>query len=164
MTQPLNDFISSVRLAPSLDDERYIVSTEQAQIRAYLRKIDPDLRPRIVSKIVFLDMIGENPAWGQMESLTLMTHDRFSFKRVGYICASILLNQTSDLTVLVTQTLLSDLSNPQPNIVYLALTFIANLGSCSRSCSSSQFRIPRNNETCWNGNRSNCSISSGTRR
>jgi hypothetical protein len=78
MTQALNDFISAVRLAPSLDEERYIISTEQAQVRAYLRKMDPELRPRIVSKIVFLDMIGENPAWGQMEALTLMTYDRFS--------------------------------------------------------------------------------------
>jgi hypothetical protein len=129
MTQPLSDFISAVRLAPSPEEERFIVSTEQAQIRAYLRKMDPDLRPRIVSKIVFLDMIGHNPAWGQMEALALMTHDRFSFKRIGYICASVLLDQTSDLAVLVTQTLLHDLASRQLVIVSLALTFIANLGS-----------------------------------
>jgi hypothetical protein len=129
MTQALIDFISSVRLAPTPDEERFIVSTEQAQIRAYLRKMDPEVRPRVVSKIVFLDMIGENPAWGQMEALTLMSQDRFSYKRIGYVCASVLLDQMSELTVLVTQTLLRDLGSPDRFIASLALRFIANLGT-----------------------------------
>lgn len=129
MTQSLNDFISSIRLADSLEQERFLIATEQAQIRAYLRKMDPIYRPRIVSKLVFLDMIGQNPAWGQMEAITLMTNDRYSYKRIGYICTSILLDQTNELTVLVTQTLLKDLTSPDSNIICLALSFISNLGS-----------------------------------
>lgn len=129
MTTPLNDFISNVRTADSIETEKYLIATEQAQIRAYLRKMDQTMRPRIVSKLVFLDMIGQNPAWGQMEAITLMTNDIFSYKRVGYICTAILLDQTAELTVLVTQTLLRDLQSVNPNIQALALTFIANLGT-----------------------------------
>lgn len=129
MTQPLNDFISSVRMATSIEQERFIIATEQAQIRAHLRKSDPELRPSIVSKMVFLDMIGQNPAWGQMETIALMSDDRFSYKRVGYLGGSIMLDETSEISVLVTQTLLKDLLNPDPNIQNLALAFIANHGS-----------------------------------
>ena len=129
MTQPLRDFISSIRLSESIEQEKFLIAAEQAQIRAYLRKIDPDMRPRIVAKLVFLDMIGQNPAWGQMEAITLMTHERFSYKRIGYICTSVLLDQTNELSVLVTQTLLRDLTSQDSNIVALALGFIANLGS-----------------------------------
>ncbi|KAK8882757.1 AP-1 complex subunit gamma-1 [Tritrichomonas musculus] len=129
MTQPLRDFISSIRLADSIEQEKFLIATEQAQIRAYIKKIDPDYRPRIVAKLVFLEMIGQNPAWGQMEAITLMTNERFSYKRIGYICTSVLLDQTNDLSVLVTQTLLRDLTNTDMNIVNLALAFIANLGS-----------------------------------
>ena len=129
MTQPLTTFIASVRLADSIEQEKFLIATEQAQIRAYLRKMDPEMRPRIVSKLVFLETIGENTAWGQMEAITLMTNDRFSYKRIGYICTGVLLDQTNDLTVLVTQTLLRDLVSPDPNVKELALAFVANLGS-----------------------------------
>jgi len=116
-------------MADSIEQERFIIATEQAQIRAYLRKCDSEMRPSIVSKLIFLDMLGQNPVWGQMETITLMTDERFSYKRVGYIGASILLDETTELTVLVTHTLLKDLQNVDPNIQCLALTFIANLGS-----------------------------------
>jgi hypothetical protein len=129
MTQTLNDFINSIRLADTIEDEKYLIATEQAQIRASLRKIDPMLRPRIVSKLVFLDMLGQNLAWGQMEALALMSDSRFSFKRIGYVCTGIILDQTAELTVLVTQTLLVDLTSTNPHFQVLALYFIANLGS-----------------------------------
>jgi hypothetical protein len=129
MAQPFNDFVNSVRLADTLEDERFLLKTEQAQIRAYLKKPDASLRPRAVSKLVFLDMVGENTAWGQMEALALMSDDRFSFKRVGYVCASCLLDQTAELTVLVTQTLLHDLKSSDVNIQCLALAYIANNGT-----------------------------------
>jgi hypothetical protein len=63
MTQTLVDFISSIRLAESREHEKFLIATEQAEIRAYLRDMDPELRPRVVSKLVFLDLIGQNPAW-----------------------------------------------------------------------------------------------------
>ena len=129
MTQPLTDFISSVRTAESIEQERFIIATEQAQIRAYMRKDDPDHRPNIVSKLIFLDMLGQNTAWGQLETITLMSDERFSYKRVGYIGACVLLDEMGELALLVTQTLLKDLANNDPFIQSLALAFIANMGS-----------------------------------
>ena len=129
MTQPLSDFVESVRTAATIEDEKFFIATELAQIRALTKKMDPELRPRVASKLLFLDMLGQNIAWGQMEAIALMTHERFSFKRIGYICTAAILDQTTELTVLVTQTLLSDLNNPDPNIQNLALGFIANLGT-----------------------------------
>lgn len=133
MSQPLDEFINAIRMADSIEQERFLMKTEEAHIRAYVRDGDPELRPRVVSKLVFLDMLGENLSWGQMEAITLMTHDRFSYKRVGYIGASIILDENAELSVLVTQTLLRDLQSPDPNIQCLALTFIANCGSAEVS-------------------------------
>ena len=129
MSKPLDDFINAIRMADTIEHERFLIATEQAHIRAYVRDGDPELRPRIVSKLVFLDMLGENLSWGQMEAITLMTHDRFSYKRVGYIGASVILDENAELSVLVTQTLLRDLQSPDHFIQCLALTFIANCGS-----------------------------------
>lgn len=133
MTQSLDEFINAVRMADSIEQERFLISTEMAHIRAYVREGDPEIRPRVVSKLVFLDMLGENLSWGQMEAITLMSHDKFSFKRVGYIGASVILDENAELSVLVTQTLLRDLQSSDPNIQNLALTFIANCGSAEVS-------------------------------
>lgn len=129
MSKPLDDFINAVRMADSIETEKFLIKTEEAHIRAFIRDPNPDLRPRVVSKLIFLDMLGENPSWGQMEAITLMTHDMFSYKRIGYIGASILLDENAELSVLVTHTLLKDLQSNDPNIQALALTFIANVGS-----------------------------------
>jgi hypothetical protein len=129
MTTPLDDFINAVRMADSAEQECFLIATEEAHIRAYIREGDPELRPRIVSKLVYLDMLGENPTWGQIEAITLMTNEVFSYKRVGYIGASVLLDENADLTVLITHTLLKDLQSPDSNIQSLALTLIANIGS-----------------------------------
>jgi AP-1 complex subunit gamma-1 len=51
---------------------------------------------------VFLELIGQNPTWGQMEAITLMMSERFSFERIGYISTAVLLDQTNDLSILVT--------------------------------------------------------------
>lgn len=129
MAQPSKEFISSIRLAESIEQERFLLSTEQAKIRAAIKK-DPNLnRPRIVTKLIFLDILGQNVSWGQLEAINLMTHERFSYKRIGYIGAHVLLDETTDLTVLVTQTLLKDLQSTDPHIQALALTFIANCAS-----------------------------------
>lgn len=129
MASPLYEFIDSVRTADTIEKERYYIATEEAQIRAFTRGGDAAIRPRVVSKLMVLDMLGENTAWGQMEAIKLMGHDTFSYKRVGYLGGAVLLDETADLTVLVTHTLLKDLQTPDPNIQCLALAFIANVAN-----------------------------------
>lgn len=129
MTKSLNDFIHDVRTANTIEDEHFYIATEQAQIRAFVKACDETLRPRIVSKLIFLDILGTNPSWGQIEAIHLMGADRLSYKRIGYIGASILFDETQDLTVLVTQTLLKDLGSVNHYVKSLALNYIANVGT-----------------------------------
>ena len=130
MTQSLSDFIASVRLSgTSIEQERFIISSEQADIRSYIRDCDPQLRPRIVAKLVFLSTIGENVAYGQMEVLTLMSNDLFSYKRIGYTAANVILDESSELTVLITHTILKDLQCNDYKVQMLALSLLANIGS-----------------------------------
>ena len=129
MTQDLNEFISSVRLADSIEHEKFLIKSEQADIRSYIRNCDPTIRPRIVAKLLFLNILGENVSYGQMEIITLMNHDRFSHKRIGYVAAAATLDEASELTVLLTHTVTKDLESPNVKIQCLALAFVANMGS-----------------------------------
>jgi hypothetical protein len=58
-----------------------------------------------------------------------MSHDLFSYKRIGYIAAGLLLDESSELTVLLTHTVIKDLQSPDPHVQCLALTLIANIGT-----------------------------------
>jgi hypothetical protein len=58
-----------------------------------------------------------------------MADDHFSFKRIGYLGSSLLLDEGTDMTVLLTHTVETDLQSSQRFIVSLALALIANTGS-----------------------------------
>ena len=95
MTQELTDFISSIRLADTIEHEKFLIHSEQANMRSYVRECDPALRPRLVAKLLFLCIYGENVSYGQMETITLMSQELFSYKRIGYIAAAVILDEQS---------------------------------------------------------------------
>jgi hypothetical protein len=127
MSQSLGVFITLLRQCESLEEERSLIAAEQADIRNYLRACEPEIRPRIVAKLIFIFTLGHNVNYGQMEVLTLMSHDQFSYKRIGYIGAALLLDESSELAVLLTHTVLKDLQSPVSHVQCLALTLIANV-------------------------------------
>ena len=129
MTLQLSSLIHQIRAAQSIDEERHVISTELANIRTYIRECDPEMRPRVIAKLVYLNMIGETTSWGQMETLNLMADERFSFKRIGYLGAGLLLDETADITVLLTHTIQKDLQSKHRFVVALALALLANIGS-----------------------------------
>jgi len=129
MTQSLSNLIHQIRGAQSIEEERHVISTELANIRTYVRECTPDMRPRVIAKLVYLNIIGETTSWGQMECLNLMADDRFSFKRIGYLGASLLLDETAEVGVLLTHTIQKDLQSKHRFVVALALALLSNIGS-----------------------------------
>lgn len=125
----LNEFISSVRLAETIEKMKFIINTEMAFIRAELKKEGAVNNHFLLTEIVFLDTIGENVSWAQMYSVQLMANKSFVKKRVGYLATGQLLDESSEVSVLVTQTLLGDIQSPNILIQCLALSFIANYGT-----------------------------------
>lgn len=129
MKTSYNSFVESVEDAITHESKAQIRTRELAKIRNRI-KMDNDVgRPRIVSKLIYLEMEGENTNFGQVEIVSLMANPRFSYKWIGYIAASVLLDPNSDTLLLITQTVIHDIENQQnPDICYLALSTVANLG------------------------------------
>jgi hypothetical protein len=136
--ESFEDFITKVLLADTIEDEREIISDEQAALRTIIKSGEDDNRPRTVAKLIYLSMCGENVSWGQMEAVGLMSADRLSHKRVGYLAAGSFLAENMELTVLTTATVQKDLVSTNPRIQKLALDFIANMGTGEMSQSLHQ--------------------------
>lgn len=113
----------------TIEDERVIISNELANMRTFIRDCSEHYKPRLVLKLMYLDMIGENTAWGQMEIVSLMAHDRPSYKRIGYLAAANILDEDNERIVLITHTMQKDLTNPNPLVQMLPLTLLANIGA-----------------------------------
>lgn len=129
MSTKLEEFIIQVLNATTIDGERMIISKEQANMRTFIRDCDPKFIPSIVAKLMFLDMRGENTSWGQMEVVKLMANDRTSYKRIGYLAAACMIDESNELSVLITHTMKKDLETPDPNVHSLPLALLANMGS-----------------------------------
>lgn len=129
MSTPLQEFILSIREAESIEDERLIITTELAEMRTLIRECDIDKKPNIIAKLIYLSITGENTSWGQIDAVSLMSHDRLSYKRLGYLAVQTIFDEQSEILVLITQTLHRDLNSQNPFIQALPLTFIANMGT-----------------------------------
>jgi hypothetical protein len=136
--ESFEDFITSVLLSDTIEDEREIISDEQAALRTIIKSGEDDNRPRTVVKLIYLSMCGENVSWGQMEAVGLMSADRLSHKRIGYLAAGSFLAENMELTVLTTATVQKDLASSNVRVQKLALDFIANVGTAEISQSLHQ--------------------------
>eukprot|EP01083_Nonionella_stella_P102306 290950_1 len=111
-------------------EERAVIAKECALIRtAFKDDRKSDCRHRNVAKLMYVDMLGYPTHFGQMEVLKLIAAPSFSEKRVGYLALGVLLDERTEVLMLVTQSLKNDLHHSNPYIVGLALSALGNVAS-----------------------------------
>ncbi|AJW04503.1 Apl4p [Saccharomyces cerevisiae YJM1400] len=131
MGSSLRSFIKDVRGAKTLADERAIITKQSAKIRTKLRDDHlPHEKRRVnIQKLLYLYILGEKTHFGQVESINLIASDVFVDKRLGYLAATLLLDESEDLLTLLTNMLNNDLHHPNKYAVSLALTSLGFLSS-----------------------------------
>ncbi|OHT01365.1 AP-1 complex subunit gamma [Tritrichomonas foetus] len=130
MKSTYDEFVHSVEDATTIDKKNEIKGHELAKIRNRV-KIENDQpgRPRVVAKLIYLEMEGENTAFGQIEVASLMANSRFSYKWIGYVGAGVLTDANCDVVLLMTQTIINDIQNTKDfRCQCLGLSAVANIG------------------------------------
>ncbi|KAF4705763.1 hypothetical protein FOZ63_007490 [Perkinsus olseni] len=107
----LRDLIRQVRACKTQSEEKAVVARECAMIRQSFKDGDPDHRSRNVAKLVYIHMLGYPTHFGQMDCLKLIASSKFSEKRVGYLGLTQLLDENSELLMLVTNSIKNDLNS-----------------------------------------------------
>ena len=130
MKSSFEEFVHSIEDASTADRKNQVKSHELAKIRNRIKIADEQGgRPRLVSKLIYFELEGENTTFGQIETVSLMANPRFSYKWIGYIGAGVLTDSSCDLVLLMTQTIINDIQNKKdPRCQCLGLSAIANIG------------------------------------
>lgn len=146
MSMKLRDLIRAVRACKTAADERSTITKECALIRTAFKDDKNPFRHRNVAKLLYIHMLGYPSHFGQMECLKLIASNSFAEKRIGYLALMLLVDEATEVLMLVTNSLKMDLHHQNQYVVGLALTAIGNIASAdiARDLSSEVERHLRN--------------------
>lgn len=129
MSIKLRELIRSVRSCKTAAEERAVISRECALIRTAVAESNEKFRFRNVAKLLYIHMLGYPTHFGQMECVKLIAMAGFPEKRMGYLALMLILNEDTEVLMLVTNSMQQDLSSSNPFIVGLSMAALGNLGN-----------------------------------
>jgi len=129
MSIKLRELIRSIRACKTAAEERAVISRECALIRTAFKEDDNQFRHRNVAKLLFIHMMGYPTHFGQMECLKLIASNKFPEKRVGYLGLTQLLDENTEVLMLVTNSIKNDMSHDDQYVNGLALCALGNIAS-----------------------------------
>ncbi|KAH3674471.1 hypothetical protein WICMUC_003309 [Wickerhamomyces mucosus] len=127
----LRSFIKSVRSSKTLADERSIIQRESAAIRTSFKDVSITHTQRriLISKLIYLYILGEKTHFGQIECINLLSSPKFADKRLGYLATMLLIDENQEVLTLLTNSIQLDLHHPNNFIQGLALSTLGNVMS-----------------------------------
>ncbi len=87
------------------------------------------MKPRNVAKLLYIHMLGYSTQFGALEVISLCAAPHFTAKRIGYLALMLLLDEDTELLMMVTNSLRQDLTHLNQFVVGLALSALGNVGS-----------------------------------
>jgi len=129
MSIKLRELIRSIRACKTAAEERAVIARECALIRTAFKEDDNQFRHRNVAKLLFIHMMGYPTHFGQMECLKLIASNKFPEKRVGYLGLTQLLDENTEVLMLVTNSIKNDMGHDNQYVNGLALCALGNIAS-----------------------------------
>jgi len=129
MSVRLRDLIKAVRSAKTAAEERSIIQKEAALIRTEFSKGTAENRQRNIAKLLYMNTLGYPTKWGQMECIKLIASSDYTDKRIGYLAINLMLDETSEVLMLATHQIKTDMLHHQKFISGLALNTLGNIAS-----------------------------------
>eukprot|EP01017_Pseudomicrothorax_dubius_P015125 TRINITY_DN1756_c0_g2_i2.p1 TRINITY_DN1756_c0_g2~~TRINITY_DN1756_c0_g2_i2.p1 ORF type:complete len:885 (+),score=241.38 TRINITY_DN1756_c0_g2_i2:41-2695(+) len=125
----LRDLIREIRSCKTAAEERALVSREKAHIRNSFRDDEAPVRARNVAKLLFINMMGHDADFGQVECLKLITSNAFTDKRIGYLGLTQLFNEKSEVLMMSTNRLRVDLNSPILPVQSLSISALSEIAT-----------------------------------
>ncbi|KAH6560473.1 hypothetical protein BASA62_010483 [Batrachochytrium salamandrivorans] len=123
-------FITELRTCRARDLEEKRINKELANIRSKFKdaSLNGYQKKKYVCKLLYMYILGWEVDFGHMEAVNLMRSTKYSEKQIGYLAATLMLNEAHELSRLVVNSIRRDLEDQNEVFNCLALHAIANMG------------------------------------
>ncbi|XP_065083862.1 AP-3 complex subunit delta-like [Ochlerotatus camptorhynchus] len=105
----LTDLVRGIR--NNKDNEAKYIAQCMEEIKQELRQDNINVKANAVAKLTYLQMCGYDISWAGFNIIEVMSSNRFTCKRIGYLAASQCFHPDSELLMLTTNMVRKDLSS-----------------------------------------------------
>ncbi|CAF1176469.1 unnamed protein product [Rotaria sordida] len=105
----LHDLVRGIR--NHKDNEAKYINEAMDEIKQELKQDNIAVKANAVNKLIYLQMLGYDISWSAFNIIEVMSSNRFTFKRIGYLAASQCFYDGTDVLMLTTNMIRKDLSS-----------------------------------------------------
>ncbi|XP_013144425.1 PREDICTED: AP-3 complex subunit delta [Papilio polytes] len=116
----LTDLVRGIR--NNKDNEAKYIAQCMEEIKVELRQDNISVKANAVAKLTYLQMLGYDISWAIFNIIEVMSSNKFTFKRIGYLAASQSFHADSELLMLTTNMIRKDLNAQNQYEAGLALS------------------------------------------
>ncbi|CAH4030802.1 unnamed protein product [Pieris brassicae] len=116
----LTDLVRGIR--NNKDNEAKYIAQCMEEIKVELRQDNIGVKANAVAKLTYLQMLGYDISWAIFNIIEVMSSNKFTFKRIGYLAASQSFHADSELLMLTTNMIRKDLNAQNQYEAGLALS------------------------------------------
>jgi AP-3 complex subunit delta-1 len=92
----LQDLVTGIRAHKN--DPSAFIAQAMNEIKRETKSTDADVKSQAVRKLTYLQMIGYDVNWSCFFIIEVMSQPRFTHKRVGYLAAAQIFNETTEVS------------------------------------------------------------------
>eukprot|EP01126_Amoeba_proteus_P061020 TRINITY_DN8149_c0_g2_i3.p1 TRINITY_DN8149_c0_g2~~TRINITY_DN8149_c0_g2_i3.p1 ORF type:complete len:239 (-),score=38.25 TRINITY_DN8149_c0_g2_i3:10-726(-) len=105
----IKDTIDLVRgIRDHREDENHYISTCMQEIKNELASNNHGLQANAVHKLCYLQLYGYSINWAAFKILEVISHEKFTHKRIGYLAATLTLSEKTEVVILITNLIRKD--------------------------------------------------------
>ncbi|CAG9783005.1 unnamed protein product [Diatraea saccharalis] len=116
----LTDLVRGIR--NNKDNEAKYIAQCMEEIKVELRQDNIAVKANAVAKLTYLQMLGYDISWAIFNIIEVMSSNKFTYKRIGYLAASQSFHADSELLMLTTNMIRKDLNAQNQYEAGLALS------------------------------------------
>ncbi|CAG9107814.1 unnamed protein product [Plutella xylostella] len=116
----LSDLVRGIR--NNKDNEAKYIAQCMEEIKVELRQDNIAVKANAVAKLTYLQMLGYDISWSIFNIIEVMSSNKFTYKRIGYLAASQSFHADSELLMLTTNMIRKDLNAQNQYEAGLALS------------------------------------------
>lgn len=128
-TKDLKDFIKAIIETKSKEEEDNIIRRGIESLKSGIAQKNPSNAKMIeyCLRAIYSDMLGHNVAFSQIFAIKMIESKSIHVKRIGYLASTLMLNQESELKILIVASLQRDLMSKNDMEVTCALNSLNKL-------------------------------------